>query len=154
MNRRSAVKVLGGGGLATITGYAGFRFISGPPTPDEVSEVDFTISDDNAPPSGREGPNISISRMDNRVEMTGTFLVGNTCAEAKLDRVEYADGRTEELVATFNGHVPITSSFTGCGDALTANEYRLSFVVTPLPDSITGRERDAQGDTHSTTKTL
>lgn len=86
--------------------------------------------------------------------MSGTFLVGNTCAKAKLDLIEYADEKNEELVATFEGYVPVTSAFTGCGDALTANEYRLSFIVTPLPDSITGRERDAQGDTHSMTRTL
>lgn len=154
MNRRSAIKVLGGGATAGVAGYAGVRIVAGPPTPNQVSEVEFTITDESASPRGRGGPTIGVSREDDRVEMTGTFLVGNTCAEARLDRVEYAGDSDEELVATVDGHVPLSAAFRGCGDALEANRYRLSFVVTPLPERITGIERDARGDTHSTTGTV
>ena len=154
MERRSAIKLLGGGATAGVAGYAGARIVSGPPTPDQVSEVEFTITDESAAPRGQEGPTIGVSRGDDRVEMTGTFLVGNTCAEARLDRVEYAGDSDGELVATVEGHVPLSAAFGGCGDALVANRYRLSFVVTPLPDRIIGRERDARGNTHATTRTV
>lgn len=148
MRRRAVLKIAG-----SVTAlFGGFHYFMNSRTPRNVNEVTFGKRevDRNMDRRTTEGPEIDISHEEKKVTISGVFVVGDSCAEAKLDSINYRDSE-DEIIAIIEGHVPLKQRWMGqCLDYEQVNEYTLIFTVDSLPSKITGIERDHKGREYRT----
>jgi len=162
MNRRTVLSALGAG-VPLITGCVsqGGGTTPSSSSADSITNESFRIlGPDSGPEDPSKPPRVTFDSGANQVRVTGRLWVGSEkCKEAKLESIVYNAAKDHLSVVVTDGksdshpdNQPL--GIGSCDDAMSSDGYegRITFKEG-LPEGVTATERDADGNTQSTSAT-